>query len=364
MRGHVRKRGQKWAYVVDVGRDDDGRRIQKWGSGFERRKEAEAGLTEALENLRTGSYVEPAKLTVAQFLTDEWLPAMRGSLRPSTFDSYEMIVRTRIGPEIGTVALQRLTPSALNAMYGKLLEGGEDRKPLSARSVRYSHAVLRHALSDAVKWDRLVRNVADSAEPPSAKAAKPRKMPTWNKDQLRTFLDHVREDRLFAAWRVLATTGMRRGELMALRWADLDLDAGQVAIPDSKTGSGRSVALDKETVAALRAHRKAQAAERLALGPAYTDQGLVFCREDGAPIWAQSISRMFKRHAGEAGLPSIRLHDVRHTAATLALQTGIHPKVVSERLGHATIAITLDTYSHVTPGLQEDAAAAVAALLD
>jgi integrase len=343
--------------VVDVGRADDGKRIQKWGSGFERRKEAEAGLTEALENLRTGSYVEPAKLTVAQFLRDEWLPAMRGSLRPSTFDSYGMIVRTRIAPEVGSVALQRLTPSTLNAMYANLSER------LSPRSVRYTHAVMRHALADAVKWDRLVRNVADSAEPPSAKAAKPRKMPTWSKDQLRTFLDHVREDRLFAAWRVLATTGMRRGELMALRWPDLDLDAGRVAIPDSKTGTGRSVVLDSETVAALRAHRKAQAREKLALGPAYEDHGLVFCREDGVPIWAQSISRMFKRHASEAGLPSIRLHDVRHTAATLALQAGIHPKVVSERLGHATIAVTLDTYSHVVPGLQEDAAATLAALL-
>jgi integrase len=344
--------------VVDIGRDEGGKRVQKWGSGFERRKDAEAGLTEALASLRTGSYVESSKLTVGAFLKDEWLPAVRASLRPSTFDSYEMICRTRIAPEVGSVLLQRLTPGALNAMYGSLAER------LSPRSVRYTHAVLRHALSDAVKWDRLARNPSDAANPPSAKAAKAPKMQTWSKDQLRAFLDHVGDDRLFAAWRLLATTGMRRGELMALRWPNVDLDAGRVEIEDSKTGAGRNVALDSETAAALRAHRKAQAAEKLALGPAYDDQGLVFCREDGVPLWAQSLSRMFKRHAADAGLPPIRLHDLRHTHATLALRAGVHPKVVQERLGHASIAITLDIYSHVNPAMQEDAAATVAALID
>lgn len=358
MRGHVRKRGKRWAYVVDVGRDEDGKRIQKWGSGFDRRKDAEAGLAEALEGLRTGSYVEPSKLTVAAFLTDEWLPAVKGSLRPSTFDSYAMIVRTRIAPEIGSVLLQRLTPGSINSMYGNLAER------LSPRSVRYSHAVLRHALADAVKWGQLARNPSDAANPPSAKAAKAQAMQTWSRDQLRAFLDHVRSDRLYAAWRVLATTGMRRGELMALRWPDIDLDAGRAEIGDSKTGAGRNVALDGETVAALREHRKAQAAERLALGPAYTDNGLVFAREDGAAIWGQSISRMFKRHSADAGLPVIRLHDLRHTHATLALRAGVHPKVVQERLGHASIGITLDTYSHAIPAMQEDAAAKVAALID
>ena len=358
MRGHVRKRGKKWAYVVDVGRDENGKRAQKWGSGFERRKDAEAGLTEALASLRTGSYVEPVKLTVAAFLADEWLPAVKGSLRPSTFESYSMIVRTRIAPEIGSVLLQRLTAGSINAMYATLSER------LSPRSVRYTHAVLRHALADAVKWDRLARNPSDAANPPSAKAARPPKMQTWNRDQLRAFLDHVRDDRLYPLWRLLATTGMRRGEAMALRWPNLDLEAGRIEIGDSKTGAGRNVALDGETVAALRAHRKAQAAERLALGPAYGDQGLVFCREDGAAIWAQSISRMFKRHAANAGLPTIRLHDLRHTHATLALRAGVHPKVVQERLGHASIAVTLDTYSHAIPAMQEDAAAKVAALID
>jgi integrase len=172
--------------------------------------------------------------------------------------------------------------------------------------------------------------------------------------------------------------GMRRGELLGLRWRDLDLDAGRAQIVQTliegsgaprlstpKTDHGRrSVALDPATVAALRAHRKGQAAEQLAVGPGYEDNGLVFSREDGAPIWPRTFSRTFDRHVQAAELPSIRLHDLRHTHATLALQAGVHPKVVSERLGHANIGITLDTYSHAVPAMQEDAAARVAALLE
>jgi integrase len=157
----------------------------------------------------------------------------------------------------------------------------------------------------------------------------------------------------------------------------VDLDSGRLAITrtlidapsaprfsEPKTNrSRRSVALDAESVAVLREHRKRQFEERLAWGPAYQDQGLAFCREDGSPLWPRSFSRAFDRHAATASLPAIRLHDLRHTHATLALSAGVHPKVVQERLGHATIAITLDTYSHVLPGMQEDAAAKVAALI-
>lgn len=370
MRGHIRKRGNKWAVVVDTGRDEDGKRQQRWHSGFNRRKDAERALTEILGKLESGGYVEPAKLTVAEFLADEWLPAMRASLRPLTFESYTMIVRSRIVPEIGTVRLQRLTPATLNALYATLGER------LSPRSVRYCHAVLRHALADAVRWDRLARNPADRAEPPSAKAAKAKAMQTWTAEQLATFLEHVADDRLYAAWRLAATTGLRRGELLGLRWRDLDLDAGRLAVvqtlvgkrqfSEPKTDAGRrNVELDPATVTALRDHRKRQLGERLALGPAYDNaHDLVFCREDGEPLWPQSLSRTFERRAAAAGLPAIRFHDLRHTHATLALAAGVHPKVVSERLGHANVGITLDTYSHATPAMQADAASRVAALLD
>lgn len=368
MRGHIRKRGNAWAVVVDIGSDADGRRRQKWHSGFRTKREASEALTDILGKLSTGQYVAPSKLTVRSFLEDEWLPAVRARLRPLTFESYAANVRNHMTPRLGSIRLQALTPAMLNAMYAELGE------TLSPRTVRYIHAILRRALADAVKWNRIARSPADAADPPSLRATQGRAMKTWSADELQAFLEYVRDDRLAACWRFLAMTGCRRGEALGLRWRDLNLDAGRAmimravvgarAVSEPKSERGRrTIALDAGTVAALRAHRRAQAEERLAFGNAYEDSDLVFCREDGSPLWPRSLSRSFAAHVEAACLPKIRLHDLRHTHATLALQAGVHPKVVQERLGHSTISITLDVYSHVIPAMQEEAAAQVAALV-
>lgn len=368
MRGHVRKRGSTWAVVVDVGRDEHGRRHQKWHSGFRTKREAGEALTEILGQLSTGQYVAPSKLTVRLFLEDEWLPAIRGRLRPLTFESYAGNVRNHIVPRLGSLRLQQLTPSMINSMYSEL------GSTLSPRTVRYIHAILRRAFTDAVKWNRLARNPVDAADPPSPRSAASRGMTTWSGNELGTFLECVRDDRLAASWRFLAMTGCRRGEALGLRWRDLDFKkkrativqtvVGGRAISEAKTDRGRrTIALDDTTIAALREHRRAQTEERQLMGTAYEDTDLVFCREDGTPMWPRSLTRAFARIVAAAGLPQIRLHDLRHTHATLALQAGVHPKVVQERLGHATISITLDVYSHAIPAMQEDAAARVAALV-
>ncbi|MGI8727762.1 MAG: tyrosine-type recombinase/integrase [Solirubrobacterales bacterium] len=369
MRGHIRKRGTTWAVVVDIGRDEKGRRQQKWHSGFRTKREASDALTEILGQLSSGQYVSPSKLTVRQFLEDEWLPAVKSSLRPLTFESYEGNIRNHVVPRIGSVSLQGLTPPMLNRLYSDLQSG------LSPRTIRYIHAILRRALSDAVKWARLARSPADAADPPSLRAAKSCEMKTWSGTELREFLDSVRVDRLAACWRFLAMTGCRRGEALGLRWRDLDLDRGRAMIIQTVVGNRvvsetksergrRTIALDDDTVTALRAHHHAQSAERAVFGSAYQDGDLVFCREDGTAIWPRSLTRAFASHTEAAGLPKIRLHDLRHTHATLALQAGVHPKVVQERLGHATISITLDVYSHAIPAMHEEAASRVAALLD
>jgi integrase len=245
---------------------------------------------------------------------------------------------------------------------------------LSPRSVRYVHTIVHRALRDAVRWGRIARNPADAADPPRAAATARPTMTTWTADEVRAFLEHTAEHRLHAAFVVLATTDMRRGEGLGLRWQDVDLDAGRASIVQTvitvnhavrigspKTAKGRrTVVLDPGTVAALREHRQRQLAERLLMGAGFTDHGLVFCRPDGGPLHAERFSRTFDEQSARTGLPRIRLHDMRHTWATLALSAGVHPKVVQERLGHAAVGITLDVYSHVAQGLHSDAASCVA----
>ena len=252
-----------------------------------------------------------------------------------------------------------------------LLAGGS----LSATTVRHIHASLHRALRDAVRWGWTMRNSADQADPP--KRSRSSTMRTWKAEEVKAFLSHVGDDRLHTAWLLLATTGMRRGEALGLRWDDLDLEDGwastnqslisvgyAIELSEPKTQRGRRrVALDATTAAALRDHRTRQLEECMAWGPAWENTGNVFVREDGSPIHPDAFSKQFNSRVATAGLPRIRLHDLRHTHATLALQAGIHPRVVSERLGHATIAITLDTYSHAIPAMEKAAADQVAALV-
>jgi len=377
MRGHVRRRGKTWAVVVDVGRDETGRRRQRWHSGYGTRREAQEALTDILARIQQGAYVEPSKRTLAVFLA-EWLDSIRATVRPSTWAAYKMLTEVHIIPALGTVPLQRLTAAQLNALYADLLAGGrcDGKGGLSARTVAYVHVTIRKALAEAVRWQLLTRNVADQATPPRRQPSG--ELRTWSAAELRAFLGHVEGDRLYAAYVLAATTGLRRGELLGLRWRDLDLTAGRLSVTQTlisvtyavsfsapKTQAGRrSVALDPATVAALRAHRVAVLEERLALGlGAPAEDGLVFTTMDSAPLHPRQFSGRFDRLVKAAGLPRIRFHDLRHTHATLSLQAGIHPKVVSERLGHSTIAITLDTYSHAIPAMQEEAAAKVAALV-
>jgi integrase len=283
VRGHIRKRGSRWAVVVDVGRDENGKRLRKWHSGYERRKDAERALTEILRRLESGTYVTPSKTTLRDFLEDEWLPAVASTLRPSTHASYAGNLRRHVIPAIGATRLQHVTPAMLNGLYADLTRprtvDSEDRRPLAARTIRYVHTIVHRALADAVGWDRIARNPADRATPPRPSAIKPPPMRTWTAEQLRAFLEHVRSDRLYTLWRLLSTTGMRRGEALGLPWADVDLDAARVSIAETligarerstpKTERGRrSVALDPETVAALREHADRQADEMAALGPA------------------------------------------------------------------------------------------------
>jgi integrase len=291
-------------------------------------------------------------------------------LRPTTWNSYR-IATGRITNALGATLVQSLTPLDVERFYASLLAGSDTSKPLSPKTVRNTHIVLRKALSDAERLGLVVRNPAAAAKAPSA--ATPSHT-TWTAAELSMFLRSIADTRLAAALVVLATTGMRRGEVLGLRWQNVDLTAGRLAVvqtittvndqmvvtPPKTPRSRRSVSLDPTTVAALERRRREQAAERLAAGPGWGAEDWVFTDEIGRPVHPGALSRLFESSTKKAGLPPIRLHDLRHTYATLALSAGVHPKIVSERLGHATVAITLDLYSHVSPVLDSEAATLVA----
>jgi len=378
-KGEPAIKGVPWYFLADVAPDDAPRKQVKRG-GFPTKGAAQAALTEMLAKLQEGSYVVPSKQTVSEFV-DDWLAAIGSTVRASTLASYHRNLEQHVVPAIGHVPLRVLDAGALNALYGQLLAGGRrDTKDggLSPRTVRYIAAILHRALRDAVRWGRISVNPATAADPPRAKVVREAQpaMKVWSAAEVERFLNVTADSRYQPAWLTLATTGMRRGELLALTWDDVDLDRRSITIRKAlvivthvpqlgptKTGKARSIELDARTVMSLRSWRSRQAKERLLVGRGYQDSGLIFTHPDGRQYHPERFSREFDRAVERHGLQRIRLHDLRHTWATLALEAGVHVKVVSERLGHSSSVVTLDTYSHVSAAMASDAAEQVANLI-
>jgi integrase len=320
-----------------------------------------------------GTFVRPDKRSLAEYLR-AWFAAL--DLAPNTLAEYRMEIEKRIVPWIGHHKTADVTPELLDAFYIRLTgEGGRTGEGLSPRSVRLVHTILSKAFSDGMRRGTLSQNPASRATAPKQRR---REFKTWNAAELRAFLEASKGDRLYPLWFLVATTGMRRSELLGLRWHDLDLEAGRLSIQQrvvlvdakpvvlfgtKRESSRRLLKLDRATVQVLASWRVAQIEERLAAGEKWDDTGLVFTQATGAGMHPERVSRRFCLLRERAGLPAIRFHDLRHTYATLALQAGVPVKVVSERLGHKTTGITENLYLHVTPQMAEDAANTVANLI-
>jgi integrase len=380
MQGHIRKRGKgSWTVVIDLGRDPaKGRRRQLWQSVKGTKREAQSLLVQLLHQRDTGIDALPGKITVAEYL-HRWLQDYaRPNTAPKTYRCYEDIIRRHLIPILGTMPLTRLRPQHIQAYYSQALQTGRlDRQGgLSARSVLRHHQVLHTALRHAVKWQLLARNPADAVEPPRPGRHELRPV---GPEEVRRLLSAADAKPHSTLVHLAIMTGLRQGELLGLRWQDVDLGASVLHVQQTaqwlprqgfifrqpKTAkSRRAVALSPETVRRLRQHRQRQLEERLSLGPAYQDHGLVFATPLGMPIDPSNLRRAWGRIVKAAGLGHLRFHDLRHAHATLMLQQGVHPKVVSERLGHSGVGITLDIYSHVLPGLQAAAAAQLDSLVN
>ncbi len=377
MKGSIRQRSKgSWEVCLDTGRDPaTGKRLRHFESVKGTKKVAQQRMHELLHTLEQGAYVRPSRLTVAQFL-GEWLQDyVELNCSPRTKASYEMIIRRHLIPELGSIPLSQLEPRHLQASYSRQRERGrvDGKGQLSPQTVRYCHSLLAEALGYAVKMGLLSRNVAQATEAPRADH---KVMPTLAPEDVPRFLEAAQETPYYTLFYLLLHTGLRRGEALALRWKNVDLGLaslgvsaylsvveaayklnGTYVIKEPKTShSRRRIALPPSLGLVLHQHKAGQEAQRALLGKPLTDNDFVFAHPDGSPLDPSTVSHAFNKVMRKAGLPHIRLHDLRHTHASLLLQAGVHPKIVQERLGHSSIRVTLDTYSHVIGGLQEVAA--------
>jgi integrase len=321
-------------------------------------KGVEKKLAAAMGDAARGLIFDAGNVTTGEYLK-RWLEdSVRDTVRESTYNSYGRVVNGQLVLRIGRIKLSRLRPDHIRGLYRDMLDAG-----LATRTVRYAHTLLKRALTQAVMDGLVPRNSAGVVKPPQLKREEIRPL---SADQVRALFRSAEraDDRLRALYTVAVHTGMRPGELLALRWDDVDLDAafptlqinralseGKVTRPKSQR-SRRRIALSSATVAALKSHRKRQLEEKLRRGGLWQENGLVFPSAVGTPKGQRNLNREFKAAAQLAGLPeTVRLYDLRHTCATLLLSRNVHPKYVQELLGHASIALTLDTYSHVLPGM-------------
>ncbi|AGB42060.1 site-specific recombinase XerD [Halobacteroides halobius DSM 5150] len=369
---HLRKRGQNsWQICIEKGRDPiTGKRNRIYKTVNGTKKEAEKEMHKLAHEVETGAYIEPSEMTVKEFLLQWFEDYCESNLAPSTLESYEIIIKSHLIPALGDIKVSDLEPMHIKRYQThKLKNGRRDGKEggLSKRTVQYHHRVLSKALKHAVKWRIIDNNPAEVIEAPSPDTPE---IKALTHDQTKRLLN-VAKDWIHDIIYIALYTGMRRSEVLALRWQDIDFKEQKLQVKQAVTnpvGKGlifrkpktdssiRPIDVDEDIIEILKRRKKEQQENQLKFGDKYNNEyNLVFCKPTGEPMRPQTVTRNFNRVAKKAELSQFRLHDLRHTHATLMLQAGVHPKIVQERLGHSTISQTLDTYSHVIPSMQKEA---------
>jgi integrase len=371
--GHIRERSPgSWELRYSLGTDPaTGKRRVATITVKGNHRAAEKELRRLLRTLDDGSHVDPSRQSVRQWL-EQWLETVRTEVAPKTHERYGEIVRNFLIPTIGNLPLTKLAPVHIQQAYNRWASGGRlDGKPggLSPQTRRHIHRILRTALSRAVEQQVIVRNPADAFKKRLPKIER-RTLMTLTAEQSVRLLEAIAHSRVYWPVMLALSTGMRRGEVLAVRWKNVDLERGTLRVMESleqtktgirfkppKTGRHRVITLPAYAVEDLRRLKRQQAEELLALGVRPTGDTLLCARADGKPHQPLSLTYEFARFMGRVkDLPRVRFHDLRHTHATQLLVSGVHPKIASERLGHASVGITLDLYSHVTDTMQSDAA--------
>jgi integrase len=366
MKGYFRKRGDKWSFTVDIGRDPGtGKRQQKTKSGFKTKKAAQEACALMITELSKGMVYHDSKEMILSDLIRIWLEKAKVRVKDTTYKNYFRACETRIIPAVGQLRINELSDVIFQQYINRLIGEG-----LSPRYIEYIFTCIKGAVDYAVKKRMLPYNPLNDVEVPRPRRSTHK---TWTIDEINRFLHFAKFDNpiYYIALKIAIHTGMRRGEVLGLTWKDVDLKQQKISVTQSliyddegfrfsdlKTASSkRLISIDDDLTNELKRYRAKQNQFRLVLSTEYHDMDLVCCREDGKPIYARTLAIHFDSIIKKASVPKIRLHDLRHTHATILLKLGENPKVVSERLGHSNVTMTLNTYSHVTPDMQKSTAA-------